>query len=156
MNEINPYEAPATAESGPSMEVAHQEIPTSASLGLRFANFIVDRFAVVGVTFCMGFVVGMLGGLEFVESSGVWIDLTLGIGGTLVYYAATESIFGRTLGKLITGTKVIGEDGFKPSFGRAMLRTLCRFIPFEPFSFFGAERRGWHDSIAKTWVVKSR
>jgi uncharacterized RDD family membrane protein YckC len=70
--------------------------------------------------------------------------------------AATESRFGRTLGKLITSTKVIAQDVVKPGFGRAMVRTLCRFIPFEPFSFFGAERRGWHDSIAKTWVVKSR
>lgn len=72
------------------------------------------------------------------------------------YYLFFESIFGRTLGKLITGTTVVNEHGGKPVFKQIIGRTLCRLIPFEPFSFFGASGYGWHDSIPKTYVIDIR
>ena len=46
------------------------------------------------------------------------------------------------------------ENGTKPRFGQVIGRTLCRFVPFEAFSFFG--ERGWHDKIPKTRVVMAR
>lgn len=152
----NPYTPPVTADPNLVAEVLETGIPQTASLGLRFANLIVDRIAVVGLVFGVSFAIGMFGGMsgvDWVEGAGQYI---IGFGTTILYYAACESVFGRTLGKLVTGTKVIGEHGGKPSFGKALLRTLCRFIPFEPFSFFGSERRGWHDSITRTWVIRSR
>jgi hypothetical protein len=45
-------------------------------------------------------------------------------------------------------------DGSKPGLRTILLRTLCRFIPFEPFSFFG--ERGWHDGLSDTLVVSTR
>ena len=45
------------------------------------------------------------------------------------------------------------EDGSKPIFQDIFLRSLCRFIPFEVFSFLGSEGRGWHDSMSNTYVV---
>jgi uncharacterized RDD family membrane protein YckC len=59
----------------------------------------------------------------------------------LIYYVAQEALWSRTLGKLITGTKVVNEDGSKLTFGRALGRTLCRLIPFEPLSFLGGSGR---------------
>ena len=70
------------------------------------------------------------------------------------YYMFFEGIWGRSPGKWIFGTAVVNEDGLKPSFGAIALRTICRFIPFEPFSFFG--ERGWHDKISNTYVIKVR
>jgi uncharacterized RDD family membrane protein YckC len=70
------------------------------------------------------------------------------------YYIFFEGIFGQSLGKMITGTFVVTEDGEKPNLERIMTRTLCRFIPFDTFSFLGANAIGWHDSISKTMVVK--
>ena len=64
-----------------------------------------------------------------------------------------ETITGRTLGKYITNTKVLTEDGQKPEADKILYRTLSRMIPFEAFSFLGDEGRGWHDSLAKTVVV---
>ena len=80
----------------------------------------------------------------------------LGLGLYLSYYAILESTTGRTLGKLITGTKVVDENGGPPSFGQVLGRTLCRCIPFEPFSFFSSDAVGWHDSLANTRVIKVR
>jgi hypothetical protein len=45
---------------------------------------------------------------------------------------------------------VIGE---RSRVKMALIRTICRFIPFEAFSFFG--QKGWHDSISGTNVVKT-
>ncbi len=70
----------------------------------------------------------------------------------LVYYPFFEILLGATPAKLLTETRVITQDGNKASAGTIALRTLCRFIPFEPFSFFGAG--GWHDTITKTEVVR--
>jgi len=51
------------------------------------------------------------------------------------------------------GTIVVDERGNKISFGKAALRSLCRIIPFEAFSFLGEEGRGWHDTITNTYVI---
>ena len=69
-----------------------------------------------------------------------------------------EAVFQRSPGKFLTGTKVVNESGGKPTFGQILGRSLCRFIPFEAFSFlFGDSSRvvGWHDKFSGTLVVKS-
>ena len=48
---------------------------------------------------------------------------------------------------------VVLEDGTKPTTSDIVIRSLCRFIPFEAFSFLGDEGRGWHDSLSDTYVV---
>lgn len=72
----------------------------------------------------------------------------------IFYYSFSEGIFGRSLGKFITGTIVVDENGQKPSFGTIFKRTLCRLIPFDALSFLGS--RGWHDSISDTYVVNKK
>lgn len=73
----------------------------------------------------------------------------------IFYYTICEMAFkGRTLGKLISGTRAIRMDGGELTFKDALLRSLCRMVPFEAFSGFGY--RPWHDSWTKTTVVKTR
>ena len=50
------------------------------------------------------------------------------------YYVILEASFGWTIGKLVTGTRVVRFDGDKPHFPQILGRTFARFIPFEPFS----------------------
>jgi uncharacterized RDD family membrane protein YckC len=68
-----------------------------------------------------------------------------------IYYGLSESLTGRTLGKLATGTRVVNNKGITPSVNEILLRTLCRFVPFDALSFFGDS--GWHDDWSKTKVV---
>ncbi len=75
---------------------------------------------------------------------------------SLFYYIGLESLFGRTVGKLVTGTIVVNELGSKASFGQIIGRSFARLIPFEAFSFLGSTGRGWHDSLPKTYVIKCR
>jgi len=72
------------------------------------------------------------------------------------YWIATEYFFDKSPAKFLTRTKVVMKDGTKPSFLTIIGRTLCRFIPFEPFSFLGGKAIGWHDSITNTRVVMDK
>jgi uncharacterized RDD family membrane protein YckC len=74
-----------------------------------------------------------------------------------VYYVVLEGLLGISIGKLATGTRVVDGHGRAPSLRTAFVRTLCRFIPFEPLSlaFSPDDRtRGWHDTLSRTCVVR--
>ena len=74
-----------------------------------------------------------------------------------VYYVVLEGLLGISIGKLVTGTRVVDGHGRASSLRTAVMRTLCRFIPFEPLSlaFSPHDRtRGWHDTRSRTCVVR--
>jgi uncharacterized RDD family membrane protein YckC len=72
-------------------------------------------------------------------------------------YAFFEGLFGWTIGKLITGTRVVRLDAdVKPPFLNILGRSFARLIPFEPLSFFGTKPGGWHDHLSKTRTVHIR
>ena len=98
-------------------------------------------------------------GLAAMEQPNLLRDYGIGILAMLLYYVPMEGLFGFTIGKLVTGTRVVDAQGGRPGWGQVFGRTLCRLIPFEPFSLFfskDGEVRGWHDGIPKTWVVRRR
>jgi uncharacterized RDD family membrane protein YckC len=72
-----------------------------------------------------------------------------------VYYSLMETATsGRTIGKMVTGTKGIRVDGTEFSGKDAVLRSLCRLVPFEALSALLGYP--WHDKWTKTRVVKIR
>lgn len=78
--------------------------------------------------------------------------LLLGI--TFLYYAASELLFSRTVGKLITGTSIVTIADEEPVRGQLLLRTACRFLPLEPLSLlFSPRKMSWHDRFSKTKVI---
>lgn len=130
------------------------EVNESASNGVRFANYLIDYVAIFVITMPVFLVLAVMG-LYDLESEVLLLDQLISYVVYLIYYILIEGLTrGRSLGKLITGTKVITLEGEKPSFGVSVKRSLCRLIPFEAFSFLGQPDKGWHDSITKTRVVK--
>ena len=140
----SPYAPPA------SMLAEHREMTREelASTGQRFVNSLIDQ-VLVGI---LSGVVGALAG------ENLWIQVFAVFGLPIAYYWPLESRFGWTPGKLVTGNRVVSEDGTEATGVQILKRTLARFIPFEPFSAF--EGRGkpimWHDSLAKTRVIRTR
>ena len=131
-----------------------------ASRGQRFANYIIDSIVYYLIIFFIGFLAGALftyfdydGMYLWIVGMGQWGQIAFNLTVMALYFMFMEGFTQRTVGKFITGTIVIMEDGSRPEAGVAALRTLCRFIPFEPFSFFGTPARGWHDTITKTYVI---
>lgn len=135
-----------------------------ASKGKRFGNFIVDYIIQMIIGGGIGVVIALMA--EFtgnytlydlvVESESRVIDYTFGFFILFIYYVFFESLTSKSIGKYITQTKVVLEDGSKPAFYDILLRTLCRLIPFEQFSFLGTDGKGWHDSLSKTYVVDEK
>jgi uncharacterized RDD family membrane protein YckC len=139
-----------------------------ATQGKRFGNLIIDSIVTQVLSFVAGAVLGVIyainkaqQGVEFTAADEGFLNTIgffVGIAVNLVYYIAMEALFQKTLGKLVTGTRVVNAEGGKPSFGQVVGRSFARLIPFEAFSFFGGQGRpvGWHDSLAKTFVIESR
>jgi uncharacterized RDD family membrane protein YckC len=122
-----------------------------ASNGARFGGYLIDMACIYALCFVFGIAIALLGKAELItDLNSQLFALFL----MLIYYCLFESAAGRTLGKFVTGTKVINEKGELPGFANILGRTLCRFIPFDAFSFLGGGPGGWHDSISGTRVVK--
>lgn len=67
-----------------------------------------------------------------------------------LYCFLSEAIFRQTFGKIATNSCVVSK-GMRLSTGRVLVRTLCRYIPFDGFSFLF--RGNWHDNVSSTAVV---
>lgn len=132
----------------------------------RFLNFIIDFVAKLGLTYLVGLLFGIiaLSRMSTTEELEEFnanletpiarvIDILLSVVLGIIYHTVTEAFFaGKSIGKLITGTRAVNLDGTKLTFGKALTRSLCRYIPFEPFSFLASDR-GWHDTITDTRVI---
>ncbi|NLN33557.1 MAG: RDD family protein [Flavobacteriaceae bacterium] len=124
-----------------------------ASKGLRFANFIIDYIFLLVLMFMFGVVLAILNMTSLLEVfDKPFIGNIVGIFIYFVFMLVQEAAFkGRSLGKLITGTQVVMEDGSEPTMNEYFVRSISRCVPFEAFSFFGTT--GWHDSWSNTRVV---
>jgi uncharacterized RDD family membrane protein YckC len=139
-----------------------------ASQGQRFLNWLIDNIALrLTLNYLVGEGIGyLLGslfpeffqGLAFSDNAYAIVLLIAVIIVYLcyiLYYTLCEKLFkGYTLGKLITGTRAIRQDGGELTFRNALLRSLSRCVPFEVFSGFNTLT--WHDSWTGTMVIKSR
>lgn len=146
----NPYLPPHSNLATP--ERALPVVP--AGNGRRLGTLLIDYALFIVFSFCVGLFIGIVFGQAGAEALQQVPDLLFGCAVLSAYYIFFEGIWGRTPGKFLLGTVVVNEAGGKPSLKQVIGRTLCRFIPFEAFSFLG--ERGWHDSIPKTYVVMVR
>jgi uncharacterized RDD family membrane protein YckC len=131
----------------------------NSSTGKRFANYILDAVFYLIFSLVIGFLLGIIIAffypslLTMLDSDNKILNYIFGFCVMFIYYLTSEALTGRTLAKLITRTKVVNEKGNSPSFKEVILRTLCRFIPFDALSFFSQDNLGWHDRLSKTKVV---
>lgn len=126
-----------------------------ASAWRRFFNFIIDMLMFYLFAFFYWAILAVFNFSEIVIRSKL-INLLLVIGIRVGYYILFEQVFGKTIGKMITQTRVVDEKGQKPSFNKIIGRTLSRLIPFDQISFLSSEPIGWHDTISGTRVVNDR
>lgn len=136
-----------------------------ASTGMRFLNFLIDTilyyglFTVVFMVYLLSSAVSVDGFDETaidVESGGAtFASYLIAIAIHIGYYTLFEGAFkGRTIGKLITGTKAVQTDLAELTWQKAFVRSLCRLIPFEVFSGFSGHP--WHDTMTDTMVINIR
>lgn len=88
----------------------------------------------------------------FYNNGGIIWEFVSGYFISTVYYFMWEYFSnGRTVGKLVTGARALSIDDEDASKSQIFFRSLCRFIPFNAFSFFGTN--SWHDTLSETRVI---
>jgi uncharacterized RDD family membrane protein YckC len=114
--------------------------------GLRFVHLIVDYFILIIITYLIAAIPGINKSILELLNLIVFLSYPM-------LYALTEYKFQQTPGKMITSHVVIDKYANKPDFKTCLLRTLIRFVPFEPISCLSSPSRGWHDKWSNTYVV---
>ena len=120
--------------------------PVSSSR--RFLNFLID-LAIWGSVLML---IDIIFDLNRINISEVY-DFSLLSLTFLIYYFGMEVLFQRTIGKFLTKTKVVNQDGEKPTPSQITFRTFCRLIPLDQFSFLFV-RKGFHDYFSNTMVIE--
>jgi uncharacterized RDD family membrane protein YckC len=131
-----------------------------ASTGKRFANLLIDgiSFYVLVLVFAAAFPYAFQGIFATNDYPGEPIISRL-LSSCLYgfYMSVVEAVFkGKTLGKLITGTRAVQEDGSPITPKMAFIRGFSRAVPFESFSAFGAPCYPWHDRWSHTYVIDEK
>ena len=135
-----------------------------ASQGTRFGNYIIDLIGYMILSTILGVFMELFttdqGDNLFGEPETFnqlwWFDLLLGVVMLTTYYTASEYLLkGKTLGKLLTKTRAVTIDNKAMDFNTVFIRSLCRSVPFDAFSFLG-DGAGWHDRWSKTKVIEDQ
>ncbi len=123
----------------------------------RLVAYIIDVIILGVIYFVLGLVFGLLLGADTGSSVGSLVGAIVGI--VYIIYFWTSS--GQTPGKKMMGLKVVTTDGGKLSTGGAIIRlvgyAISGAILYLGFIWilFDKDKQGWHDKIAKTYVVKA-
>lgn len=132
-----------------------------ASKGDRFLNYLIDSLIIYIIWISIGTTIILIADIAGNTALSERIETMTAIAHSLsfaavamLYYMVMETYFSRTIAKYFTKTIVAMRNGSKPTTAAILKRTLCRFIPFEAFTFLGSKARGWHDSFSHTYVVK--
>jgi uncharacterized RDD family membrane protein YckC len=142
-----------------------QEFATSSELnyaenGTRILHNLIDQ--VMGYVLIQAFIIGLL----FIPATQQWMYIQIeseasynfnfvfiSIGIYWLFFFLQEAYWdGRTLGKWMTGCKVVMQNGEPVTKKAIALRSIARFIPFDALTIFNGTIL--HDRLAKTEVIK--
>lgn len=133
-----------------------------ASVGTRFAAYLMDVailsvLSLLTVYLAMS-VAGVSGRLGQTVAMGVPVFLILYV----LYFWILTAFGGQTLGKRVLGIRVVTDSGEEPRLGRSFLRVIGYFVSSAVlymgfiWSIFDSRSQGWHDKIARTYVVRDQ
>ncbi len=131
-------------------------LANEASKIIRLINYFLDMVFIFIFFMGIGYLLSILFPyLEiFRDEESIFIYL-MDYSIVLFYYLFWELSTGRTLAKYFTRTKVTTYTGEKPSAKSLLVRSLLRFIPFDPITFLISSSDGFHDRFSKTKVIRS-
>ncbi len=113
----------------------------------RFIHFIVDTIVWLLIVAILTYPLNAKDDFQMLLGYLIFFSSFIG------YYSFMESKYQKTIGKFITKTKVVNENGTKPNGGNILRRTFCRLIPFDRISFIFTPN-GFHDRLSETTLIK--
>jgi uncharacterized RDD family membrane protein YckC len=119
-----------------------------AEIGARFMALFID-----------GLILAVIGSIGFLTAreSGIGISFLIGL---IYYWFFLTRNKGQTPGKALMKLRVIKVDGSPISDSDAVIRYFgyainSFFLLGWAWAFFDDNHQGWHDKLAKTFVVKA-
>ena len=139
------------ADTGPAqpVEAVPLDAPTVEYMGfwIRLLALIIDSLILLVGQAVLGLILG--------DSGAVGLVLNL------AYYVLFTGLRGQTPGKMAVGITVIDEWGNVPGLTRALIREIPgKFLSGIALGLgfvwvaWDEKKQGWHDKIAKTYVVR--
>ncbi|MTH53655.1 RDD family protein [Bacillus mangrovi] len=133
-----------------------------AGFWIRCAAFLID-YAILSLIFIIPSIM-MIGGDPAENTTMRFSIFTFALVPAVILYFTILPMtkWQGTIGKKLLGLKIINENGGRVSPGQAILRYIGYVISNAIFTVgfimaaFTDRKRGLHDMIAKTYVVKSR
>ncbi len=116
---------------------------------IRLLHYVIDYGTILFISYIILMVYWLSTGLGADDLSFYFIYIIVEFG----YYLVLEGLFQRTLGKLVTGYKVVNDEGLKPSFKQLLIRSWIRTIFIDVISFLHS-RVGHHDLLSDTRLQK--
>lgn len=114
-----------------------------SSINKRIINHFIDLSIIILFLFLI------------IYNIEVEISIIIFISFYFLYYIIPELIWGQTIGKLITNTIVVTNEGRKPDLLTILIRTFARIIPLDHVFMFWSENT-LHDKLANTQVVNKK
>ena len=157
-------ERPVTKPAGPSISEIHW-----GGFFRRACAFVLDGFVILALSILMfymcyiGYKVGLSAhgrALTWERSTPFFVLFTWGwIGLATAYFVIFHGLEGKTIGKWLLGLRVVGAERSAVTYRQAFLRWLG-LVGFAPvllgflWILWSREKRGWHDFLARTWVIR--
>ncbi len=132
-----------------------------AGFWLRAGAAIIDIIIVLIINFIVGFIFGIVLGAVGMRNAAGTVGFLIGVADNLIYFSLLESSVNQaTVGKMALGLKVTDLNGNRISLGKALGRTLSKyvsaFILFIGYIMAGFTERkqALHDMMVGTLVFK--
>ena len=122
----------------------------------RLVAYLIDVVILFVINIVLGLVLGAVLG-----DNGSMLASLLSVVIGLGYYIYFWGTSGQTPGKSVMKIKVVPVDGSAMTMGKAVMRLIGYFVSgiviYLGFIWilFDANKQGWHDKIAGTYVVKA-
>ena len=113
----------------------------------RALNFIIDIVSISSILFLLF--------ISLFNKNPSSIYFITVIVTPFIYYFVLESLFARTIGKFISGTIIVDQNGKTPGIFKIFLRTISRYWLHDIYGAF-AEDRIFHDKISSTYIVNKQ
>jgi uncharacterized RDD family membrane protein YckC len=120
-----------------------------ADVGTRFLALLIDSF-----------ILSLIGGILFRLSGGAGGAAGVILGVAYQWYFLTQNR-GQTPGKMLLSIRVVKIDGSQLTGADAVIRYFGYLLNSVVLSIgwlwalFDPNRQGWHDKLAKTYVIKA-
>jgi uncharacterized RDD family membrane protein YckC len=149
--------------------------PVLPEVDVRWGGFFRRACALIVDLIVVSLLSGIMGAMAYVgykvglgahglvitgdNAAALFAILTIGwLGLTGTYFIVLHGLGGQTVGKAMLGLRVVDVDRHSPTFRQAALRWFAA-VGFAPIAIgylwvlWQSEKRGWHDFVARTWVV---